>query len=57
MGTDLFKAHREGRRGATLFESSSVSAAPHAWRWAFTITIDINHAMRYHVMHDQIFQV
>jgi hypothetical protein len=41
MGTDLFKmhrkyaqqAHREGRRGATLFESSSVAAAPHALRY------------------------
>jgi len=41
MGTDLFKmhrkyaqqAHREGRRGATLFGSSSVAAAPHAGRY------------------------
>jgi hypothetical protein len=40
-GTDLFKmhrkyaqqAHREGRRGATLFESSSVATAPHAGRY------------------------
>jgi hypothetical protein len=27
------QAHREGRRGAALFDPSSVAAAPHAGRW------------------------